>query len=302
MSPRRALAAVALAPALLAAASGTAERIESLRSEAPRPAPGLVLDPEVAARLPPGLRRLGADFAWLGAVQHYGQRRRAGEARFPLLPARIELALRLDPDLRPAALDGALLLAEPPPLGAGQPALGEEILERWTRRHPRDWRAALLLGLARQWRGGDASAAAEVFRAAAERPGAPPWFAALAARSWAAGGARDRARLLWRALAAQAETARERANAETHLRQLDALDRRDALALAAERFRDRTGRFPASWEELLPEPAVGAPPPLDPSGTPYELLPGGEVRIAFDSPLAGHPEPRGARAADPLPR
>ena len=311
----RPFAALALAPALFAAAALTADRLagepadEPGRSETGRPEPGAilhpdsdpVLEPETAARLPPGLRRLGADFVWLGAVQGYGRRRRSGEAGFPELPARIELALRLDPDFRSAALEGALLLAEPPPFGAGKPAFAERLLEHRVARHPDDWGAALRLGFVRQWHRGDPGAAAETFRAAAGRPGAPQWLAALAARSRAAGGERDRARLLWQAIAAAAETDRERANAETHLRQLDALDRRDALAAAAARFRDRAGRFPAAWEDLFPEIANGALPPLDPSGTPYELLSGGEVRIAAESPLAGHPERRGARPPDAPP-
>lgn len=307
------LAALALAPTLFAAAALTADRLgsgpadERRRSETGRPGPRAVLhpgfepglDPETAARLPPGLRRLGADFVWLGAVQGYGRRRRSGEAGFPELRARIELALRLDPDFRSAALEGALLLAEPPPFGAGKPAFAERLLERRVARHPDDWGAALRLGFVRQWHRGDPGAAAETFRAAAGRPGAPKWLAALAARSRAAGGERDRARLLWQAIAAEAETERERANADTHLRQLEALDRRDVLAAAAVRFRDRAGRFPAGWEDLFPEIANGALPPLDPSGMPYELFPEGEVRIASESPLAGHPERRGARPRDP---
>lgn len=298
------LAALALAPTLFAAAALTADRLRNgpaddrRRPEAQGLHPEAALHPEIAARWPPGLRRLAADFVWLDAVQRYGRARRAGDSAFPRLPARIELALRLDPDFRSAALEGALLVAEPPPLGAGKPAFAERLLERRVARHPADWGAALRLGLVQQWQQEDPEAAAETFRAAAGRPGAPKWMAALAARSRTAGGERDRARLLWRAIAAAAETDRERANAETHLRQLDALERRDALAAAAARFRDRTGRFPACWRDLFPNLANGAPPPLDPSGTPYELLPGGEVRIAPESPLAGHPERRGARPAD----
>lgn len=300
--PLRLLAALALAPTLFAAAALTADRLENgpsddlRRSGTGRPDP--VLDRETVARIPPGLRRLAADFVWLDAVQGHGRARRVGDAGFPELPARIEFALRLDPDFRAAAVEGALLLAEAPPLGPGKPAFAERLLERRVARHPDDWGAALRLGLVQQWQRGEPEAAAETFRAAAGRPGAPKWIAALAARSRAAGGERDRARLLWRAIAAEADTDRERANAEIHLRQLDALDRRDALAAAAARFRGRTGRFPACWTDLFPDLAKGAPPPLDPSGTPYELLPGGVVRIASESPLAGHPEQRGTRPAE----
>ncbi len=294
------LAAAGLLPAaLLAAAALTGEggRGAGGGEEALRP-PGWVaaageLDPETIRALPPGFRRLTADGIWLSAVQYYGARRRAAAPDYPLLAPLATLALRFDPELRAAAVDGSLLLAEPPPLGAGRPERAEALLEDWTRRRRSDWRAVLLLGLIREWHRGDSAAAAATFRAAAERPGAPDYLLALAARSGTAAGDRAGARALWSTLAREAETPRERANAETHLLQIAALDRRDELAAAAAAFRRRAGRFAVTWDDLG-EAAGGAGPPLDPAGTPFLLLPEGVVRISPESPLAGHPErPRG---------
>lgn len=293
------MAAAGLLPAgLLAAAAFTEGSREEAGEAAPR-LPGWVaaageLDPGTIRALPPGVRRLTADALWLRAVQHYGSRRRAAAPDYPLLAPLTTLALRFDPEFRAAAVDGALLLAEPPPLGAGQPERAEALLEDRTRRRRSDWRAVLLLGLIREWHRGDPAAAAATFREAAERPGAPDYLLALAARSRTAAGDRAGARALWSTLAREAETPRERANAETHLLQIAALDRRDELAAAAAAFRERAGRFPETWSDFG-EAAGGAGPPLDPSGTPFLLLPEGVVRISPESPLAGHPERRRGR-------
>lgn len=288
------LAAAGLLPAaLLSAAVLTGEGRRDAGGAAPR-RPGWIaaaedLEPETIRALPSGLRRLAADAVWLRAVQHYGTRRRADASDYPLLAPLTTLALRFDPELRAAAVDGALLLAEPPPLGAAEPERAEALLEAWTRRRQSDWRAVLLLGLIREWHRGDPAAAAATFRAAAGRPGAPDYLLALAARSGVAAGDRAGARALWSVLAREAETPRERANAETHLLQIAALDRRDELSAAAAEFRRRTGVFPETWADLG-EAAGGAGIPLDPAGTPFQLLPGGVVRISPASPLAGHPE------------
>ena len=300
-------AAAGLLPAaLLAAAARTGEgRRDAGEGESPPrltgwPAAADELGPEAIRALPSGLRRLTADGLWLRAVQHYGTRRRAEASGYPLLAPLATLALRFDPELRAAAVDGALLLAEPPPLGAAAPDLAEALLADWTRRRPGDWRAVLLLGLIREWHRGDPAAAAAAFREAAERPGAPDYLLALAARSGTAAGDRAGARAIWSALAREAETPRQRANAETHLLQIAALDRRDELAAAAAAFRRRTGRFPGTWDDL-DEAAGSAGPPLDPAGTPFQLLPEGVVRISPESPLAGHPE-RGRGGASGRPR
>lgn len=229
-----------------------------------------------------------ADVSWIRAVQHYGNRRLAGSPDFPELSFLVENTLRLDPGFRPAAVAGALLVAEPRPLGPGEPQRAERLLHDWTDRHPHDFEALLVRALLVHWHLDDPGRAARILEAASARGDAPGWFAALAARSLAEGGAREAARTLWLALAARAGDARMRANARTHLLQLDALDERDRLVGVVEEFERGRGRRPHGWEELI---GAGFLPeaPADPAGVPFELDGDGLPRIARNSPLAGYP-------------
>ncbi len=297
----RPLVAIALAGGLLAAAGRVAETGAARR---PGPEVGVFAEeafpsglPRLAEAwapaLPGGVRRLLADLSWLAAVQHYGRTRLAGGEEFPRLASLIRLGLRFDPGLRPAALEGALLLAEPPPLGAGDPEMAVALLDEWTARRPGDWEAWLLAGLVRRWHLQDPAGAAAVFASASRQPGAPDWFTWMGARSLTASGDRAEARRLWRAARDAASSERARTNATIHLLQLDALDRLDALAGAVGRFRESTGRAPGGWAEMV---AAGFLEriPRDPRGVPYRLGEDGAVEISRASPLAGAPRLPGA--------
>ena len=276
--------------ALSLACLGTAARI----APAARPGPATVLPPGMhlsdagVAALPSGVRRLGADISWFLAVQHYGDRRLAGASGFSGLGALVEQALRLDPSLRPAALLGPLLLAEPPPLGAGEPERADAILAGWVQRHPGDFDAVLLRSLLHTWHLQDPETGATLLEAAGARDDAPPWIVALAARSLTGVGARAAARELWRVLLERADDERARSNARTHLLQIDALDRLDELASIARAYERRSGHPPGGWEDLVAAGLLPGPP-VDPAGVPFALGRGGVPGIASESPLAGHP-------------
>ena len=243
------------------------------------PVPGARLGDDGVAALPVGIRRVLADASWLLAIQHYGNRRLEGSSEFPALGALTEGALRLDPELRPAALVGALLLAEAPPLGAGEPRRAEGVLADWLRTHPGDFDAVLIRGLLRYWHLEDPEGAARLLEAASAQKDAPGWLKALAARSLTEVGARDAARTLWRGLLERADDDRARSNARTHLQQLDALDQRDQLTVAVREYERRSGRSPGGWDELV---AAGLLPgqPLDPAGVPFVLDRNGVPGIA----------------------
>jgi len=250
--------------------------------------PSAALGDAGVAALPSGFRRVLADVSWFLAVQYYGNRRLAGLSEFPDLGALVEEALRLDPELRPAAVVGPLLVAESPPLGAGEPERADVILADWIERHPRDHDAVVVRGLLHTWYLQDPETGARILEEASARNGSPAWLRALAARSLAAVGARDAARDLWRLLLERAGDGRTRSNARTHLLQLDALDQLDRLDTVVRDYEERAGRPPGDWEDLI---ALGLLPgrPVDPAGVPLVLDEAGVPRIAGTSPLAGHP-------------
>ncbi|MDE2658622.1 MAG: hypothetical protein OXI45_00230 [Acidobacteriota bacterium] len=250
--------------------------------------PGARLSDDGVAALPSAVRRTLADSSWLFAVQYYGNRRLEGSPKFPELGALVEQALRLDPSFRPAALLGPLLLAEPPPLGAGEPQRADDILAGWMRRNPGDFDAVLLRSLLQTWHLQDPATGATLLEAASTREDAPPWLVAVAARALTGVGSRATARNLWRALQQRADDERIRSNARTHLLQLDALDRLDQLGAVVRDYERRSGRRPRGWQELV---AAGMLParPVDPAGTPFVLDQAGVPAIAPESPLAGHP-------------
>ena len=250
--------------------------------------PGAHLGDGGVAALPSAVRRVLADTSWLLAVQYYGNRRLEGSPGFPDLGALVEQALRLDPGFRPPALLGPLLLAEPPPLGAGEPERADAILAGWVRRYPGDFDAVLVHSLLNTWHLQDPETGATMLEAASARDGAPAWFVAVAARSLTGVGARGAARNLWRAVLERADDGRTRSNARTHLLQLDALDRLDELRSQVRVYERRSGRPPRGWEDLV---AAGLLPdlPVDPAGVPFVLGRGGVPGIAAESPLAGIP-------------
>lgn len=244
-------------------------------------------DGEITA-LPSAVRRVLADTSWFLAVQYYGNRRLDGSSGFPDLGALVEHALRLDPGLRPAALVGPLLLAEPPPLGAGEAERADAIVAGWVGRHPGDFDAVLVRSLLHTWHLRDPRAGAALLEAASARDDAPPWLVAVAARSLTGVGARAAARELWRALLERADDGRTRSNARTHLLQLDALDRLDEISSLLQVYERRSGHPPRGWEDLV---AAGLlrESPVDPAGIPFVLDGAGVPGIAPESPLAGVP-------------
>lgn len=238
-----------------------------------------------------------ADVYWIRAVQHYGRTRREGGAApgYDLLHPLLDAATTLDPRFEAAHRLGAVFLAEPPPGGPGRPDLAAALLRKGIEHAPARWRYLQDLGFVHYWWLHDVDGAARWFERAADLPGAPWWLRPLAATTKAEGGDRSGARALWRQVRDSTADVRMRGEAARRLRQLDALDARDRHQDAVDGFRERTGRPPASWSELR---AAGAVPrtPVDPTGVPYELTPGGTVAVSRRSAL--FPLPNGGSFAE----
>ena len=237
-----------------------------------------------------GFDNLAADLYWLRTVQYFGGKRLDETNKdYNLLEPLLNITIELDPNFKIAYSYGATFLSEPFPTGAGLPSKGIEIIDKGIAQHPDHWRFYLDKGFIYFWFLNDHEKAAEIFLEGSEIPGAPYWLVGSASRMLTQGGDRETARSLWQMLYESAETSQQQHNALIHLQQLDALDEMDILNERIEIFRERTGRQPTSWQELV---ATGllVQPPVDPSGAAYILNPDThQTDISRESVLAGLP-------------
>lgn len=249
-------------------------------------------DPEVMRRLSLGFDSLVADGYWMRAVIYFGRQRLSTRAdkNYDLLYPLLNLVTALDPRFTAAYRFGSVFLSEPPPGGPGRPDQAIELLLRGWRATPERWEYLHDLGFVHYWSYRDYPEAARWFARAADIEGAPYWLRSTAASMIERGGDRESARELWRHLAETVEFEAVRREAETRLRQFDALDAIDLLNPIVWRYQARTGRMPQDWQELIAARVLRGVP-RDPAGVPFVLDQVNEdVRLARESPLWPLPE------------
>jgi hypothetical protein len=237
-------------------------------------------------RLFPGFETLAADVYWLRTVQYYGgERRFAQDKRFELLGPLVDITTSLDPRLEIAYRYGAIFLSETPPVGAGRPRDGIDLLARGTHNNPQSWRLRQDYGFFHEIYLGDTKRAAAILDEAAALPGAAFWLRTLAADLLAKGGARASSRLMWTQMFEQAEEGIIKENARFRLQVLDSLDAADRLTELAAEFARRQGRRPVRLAELR-EAGLWGGPLVDLGGTPFGYdEKSGRVFISPESPM-----------------
>ena len=220
---------------------------------------------DTAKRMALSYDNIVSDVYWIRAVIYYGGRHRAASHRsFDQLHPLLDLVTSLDPHFKVAYRFGALFLSEPPPGGPGQPDQAIALLERGIEQDGA-WEYYEDIGFVHYWWRHDYVSAADWFKRAAARPGAPNWLLGLAATTLAVGGSRESSRQLWTQLLNDVDAAYIRNQAEHRLKQLDAMDAIDELAKVLQRFSDREGRMPRSWQELATAERLRGIP-VDPAG------------------------------------
>ena len=227
-----------------------------------------------------------ADIYWLRTVQYFGgERVFSTEKRFDLLIPLIDITIAVDPRLEIAYRYGATFLAEPWPTGAGEPDAAIELLQRGLAHNAANWRLRQDLGLLYFVFLNDPVRASEILLEGARMPGAPVFLETLAAQVLVKGGERQSAKMLWQQIYDQSEPGHLKGNAGLHLGQLHSLDALDALNAAAAEFRRRSGRPPATLEELR-RSGLTAVPTVDAAGTPFEYnVSTGKAFFSPKSPL-----------------
>ena len=264
-----------------------------------------VTSPKSAVRLALEYRALAADLYWIRALQYFGGIQRAhkegrpvpqapGRSEYDQLFPLLDLTTALDPSFNLAYRFGAIFLSEAPPAGPGRPDLAIQLLRKGLAQRPDKWEYMQDIGFVHYWWDHDYEAAAKAFQQASEIPGAPWWLGSLAATTLAQGGDRRSSRTMWLALRETTEIDWLKGSAERALLQLQALDQMDALQPYIDRYRQRTGEIPTSWNAVIAANVGIRGLPHDPSGTAYELSPEGRVQVSMASPLFPLPkEPLG---------
>ena len=256
--------------------------------------------PKLVKRLSLGYDGLLADIYWTRAVQYFGSRHFVAAMDYKLLSPLLEITTALDPKLIVAYQFGANFLGPKPPEGAGMPDKAVALVEYGIRNNPDSWKLYYELGFVYYYmEPREYAKAAEAFERGTKVPNAHPFLRVLAAQMAQHAGEIQTSRMLWQAAYATPQDELIRKNAVAHLRALKVDEDVTELEKLVGAYREKTGRSPASFSELI---TAGMLPgaPVDPDGNPYKLLPDGsiELRNPDDFPFVGkglppgyHPKP-----------
>ncbi len=278
------VAAVLLLAACLAGAAVTARRLDRVRTDRADGEALYIPSPKVVQRMSLGYTGLMADIYWTRVVQYFGGKHHEHSLEYKQLGSLLDITTTLDPHLLVAYEFGAIFLSQKPPAGAGEPDAAVRLVEQGIRENPSAWRLYYDLGFIHYFERHDYAAAAEAFDRGSRVPGALPWMKVMAAQMSQHAGDLQTARLLWTSLYQSAEDEQIRINAAQHLRALQVDEDVVILERVATTFKERTGRWPMEWQELV---RVGylRRLPTDPTGRPYHLAPNGRVLVQNPSEL-----------------
>lgn len=277
MKPRK-LITVAFSAVLIIALTGCIlllAPLDKLRAGANVEEVMFLPSPAAVKRLSMGHTGLVADLYWTRAVQYFGSHHHDGAMRYDLLYPYLDVTTTLDPQLTVAYEFGSMFLSQPPPDGAGQPDKAIELVERGIKANPKAWRLYYNLGFIYFDRK-DYAGAQAAFERGSRVPGAHASMATLAASMAMQSGDRSTARLLWSKIYETSEDQRVKNTALNRLAAIQIQDDMVQLEAIVDQFRQRTGRIPSNFEEMVAAGWLRALP-QDPTGTPYKLLPNGLI-------------------------
>jgi len=248
---------------------------------------------EALKRIVLGFDALASDVYWIRAIQHYGGDRLAGESgqrKYELLYPLLDLTTSLDPYFTIAYRFGQIFLSEGYPGGPGRPDQAIELLKKGISVEPDKWQYYQDIGFVHYWHLRDYKTAADWFKRAHAKPGAPNWLEPLAAAIMTEAGDRESSRFLWSRILESDEPWLQR-RAERGLAQIKALDDIDQLNALVAQFPPPAGEA-YSWDWLVRRRVLRGVPP-DPAGTPYRIDPAtGTVTLDVESELNPLPAPR----------
>jgi tetratricopeptide (TPR) repeat protein len=198
--------------------------------------------------------------------------------RYDLLYPLLDITTDLDPNLIVAYENGAIFLSQRGRDGAGQPDKAVTLLEKGIHASPDYWRLYFTLGFVHYIDRDDPKAAQVAFERGSEVPGALPWMKVMAARMAERSKDIGTAMALWEAIHDTTTDHDLRDTAMSHLVSLQADGDINELERRVKTYRQRTGRVPASWSDLISAGLLNAVP-LSPFKDPYVLNADGKVDV-----------------------
>ncbi|HET8824347.1 MAG TPA: tetratricopeptide repeat protein [Terriglobales bacterium] len=296
---RRTITRIAGALLILSCASSTflLRFVDRLRTNATLEGTIYISSPKLLKHLSLGYEGLLADVYWTRAVQYFGEQHHIGGSDYKLLWPLLHITTQLDPQLAPAYEFGSAFLTVPPPQGAGEPERAIELVEYGVRNNPDDWHLYYDLGFI-YYDQKNYAAAADAFDRGSKVPNAHPFLKIMAAQAAQHGGEVRTSQMLWESVYETTHDSYIRDNAKSHLVSLTADLQSEELERIAAAYRQRTGRNPASFVDLVRAGMLRGIP-LDPTGTAYQLDDQGHV---FVSQPADFPYSEKALPAGYVPR
>jgi len=227
--------------------------------------------PRAVKALALGYDGLIADVYWMRAIQYYGRRDEAArrQVRYKNLPALLDIVTTLDPRMLDVYRAGSIFLAEPEPLGAGEPLEALRLLYKGVSLRPLEWPLRFDQGFVYYLYLKDYRRAGQAWLEASRVEGAPPWMEGLAAHGLSQGGDVETARYLWRRQLEGSARADVRDNARNHLASIQVDEDISTLEFFLDKYAATHGAAPARLEDLVRAGFLDHVP-LDPSGVPYQ--------------------------------
>ncbi|TMA28769.1 MAG: hypothetical protein E6J78_05005 [Deltaproteobacteria bacterium] len=212
---------------------------------------------DVARPLSFGFASVGADLAFLEAVQVHGGRKtnrseRSEAAADRALARLVRYAVEMDPKYRGAyRFAGMALIRHTTDGKAVNVLVAEQILQQGTRERPDDWQIFFNLGFIQSYYLGHMADAAESLWRASRLKGAPKYLGLLATRLAADAGDMRVARALAEEMVTRASEESTRAEWDARLRDIEMEERARFLDQAVSRFRELRGHDPDSLQDLV---------------------------------------------------
>ena len=267
-----------IASALLVCGMATAalliHAVDELRPSATLQQMLYITSPKLLKRLSLGYDGLLADIYWTRTVQYFGGTHSRGGGNYQLLWPLLNITTQLDPHLIPAYEFGETFLVAKPPEGAGAPDKAIELVRHGIQNNPGDWHLYYDLAFI-YYDLKDYPNAAEAFLRGSQLPDAHPFLKIMAAQMAQHGGDLQTARMMWSETYRTTHDKMIQANAAAHLRAIQVDDNVTVLENLARAYRERAGRFPQDFSEMVSAGLIRGVP-LDPLNHPYKLESGGD--------------------------